>query len=83
MTKEKFHSIVDSVQVRYVKGESCGLFLSGITHEELAEIITLAGAHIGAMPENAILNPDWICVECSAESPMNHEQRVPNEADHE
>lgn len=63
MTKEQFDTILSNATVRLVSAhgnEREGLFLQGITQQELADIVTVAGHAIGAIPADGGMNPKWL-----------------------
>ncbi len=66
MTKETFERLLSTVFVRTVTGgrhHGPGLHIEGITQEELSEIVTLAGEKLGAIPEGAKVNPEYLATE--------------------
>lgn len=70
MTKEKFDTILSNATVRLVSAhanEREGLFVQGITQQEFADIVTIAGHALGAIPEYGVMNPKWL--ECGPDNP--------------
>lgn len=60
MTALHFRELLNRASVRLVHGREPGLFLQGITQEELSEIITIAGQALGEIRKDAKLNPEWL-----------------------
>lgn len=63
MTREQFDTILSNATVRLVSASSKereGLFVQGITQQELADIVTVAGHALGAIPANGVMNPKWL-----------------------
>jgi len=65
MTRERFSYLLNHVIVQLVapsKRGPAGLFVQGLSQEELAEIVTLAGQRLGEVSEEARVNPEWIAM---------------------
>lgn len=65
MTKEEFRKIINSARVQVIGpygDQPEGLFVTGVTQRELAQIATIAGIALGEFPENAALNPSWFTI---------------------
>lgn len=57
MTPTNYDRIVNAASVRIVDG---GLFVQGVTLDELAELLTIAGRSLGTVRGDASINPQWL-----------------------
>jgi len=57
MTKERFNELLSCATVRL---STLGLVVSGVTQEEMAELVTLAGERLGAWDDGRQVNPEYL-----------------------
>lgn len=63
MTKDEFSRLLNTVSVQLVspyQEHRGGIYLEGITQEELSKIVTIAGQSLGAIQPEVDVNPKWL-----------------------